>query len=256
MSGKAIRKIGSVFAALFLMLFTVISTIWGGKDSALVAFADGAPEYDGTNVLEDLEGGKIDGKAFALNDYPFDEDRDTAVLLFAEYCYSFYFDKQGNYGLYLYVYNPKGLVFDTESGRNTVTLAVGDTSEYGLRRAVLQVQSAADERGADGDFGQAEQLGAVLSRIGRGASGRGTDQSGGYSRQCGIPLQGLCGGVWSDVRQRGKHFDVHETRGRSVYGGRRRDPADVLSPGGQQREKQLYAGHAAIGVFRGAGQVF
>ena len=130
MSGKAIRKIGSVFAALFLMLFTVISTIWGGRNSALVAYADGAPEYDGTNVLEDLEGGEIDGKAFALNDYPFDEDRDTAVLLFAEYCYSFYFDKQGNYGLYLYVYNPKGLVFDTESGRNTVTLAVGDTSEY------------------------------------------------------------------------------------------------------------------------------
>ena len=57
MSGKAIRKIGSVFAALFLMLFMVISTIWGGRNSALVAYADGAPEYDGTNVLEDLEGG-------------------------------------------------------------------------------------------------------------------------------------------------------------------------------------------------------
>ena len=79
MSGKAIRKIGSVFAALFLMLFTVISTIWGGRNSALVAYADGAPEYDGTNVLEDLEGGEIDGKAFALNDYPFDEDCDIML---------------------------------------------------------------------------------------------------------------------------------------------------------------------------------
>ena len=80
MSGKAIRKIGSVFAALFLMLFMVISTIWGGKDSALVAFAEETPGYDATNVLDDLEGGgKIDGKAFALNDYPFDEDCDIML---------------------------------------------------------------------------------------------------------------------------------------------------------------------------------
>lgn len=129
MKGKW-KKLTGRIAALVVMLLTFITMLWGGNISAPVAFAEETPGYDATNVLDDLEGAEIDGKAFDLKDYPFDEKRDTAVLLFAEYCYSFYYDKQGNYGLYLYVYNPQGLVFDTGSGRNTVTLAVGDTSEY------------------------------------------------------------------------------------------------------------------------------
>lgn len=124
------KKLTGRIAALAAALLTFITMLWGGNISAPVAFAEDTPGYDATNVLDDLEGAEIDGKAFDLKDYPFDEKRDTAVLLFAEYCYSFYYDKQGNYGLYLYVYNPQGLVFDTGSGRNTVTLAVGDTSEY------------------------------------------------------------------------------------------------------------------------------
>lgn len=124
------KDMTSRIAALAAALLTFITMLWGGNISAPVAFAEEAPGYDATNVLDDLESAEIDGKAFDLKDYPFDEKRDTAVLLFAEYCYSFYYDKQGNYGLYLYVYNPQGLVFDTKSGRNTVTLAVGDTSEY------------------------------------------------------------------------------------------------------------------------------
>ena len=124
------KKLTGRIAALAVMLLTFITMLWGGNISAPVAFAEDTPAYDATNVLDDLEGAEIDGKAFDLKDYPFDEKRDTAVLLFAEYCYSFYYDKQGNYGLYLYVYNPQGLVFDTGTGRNTVTLAVGDTSEY------------------------------------------------------------------------------------------------------------------------------
>ena len=43
-----------------------------------------------------------------------------------EYCYSFRKNKQSNYGLYFYVYNPQGLALSETSGQNKVQIAVGD----------------------------------------------------------------------------------------------------------------------------------
>ena len=121
------------FTAFFVLFVLCVAMVLGGQMTAPVAYADtitGNLEFDKTNVMDDLEKTTIDGVPFDVKDYPFDEKRDTSVLLFAEYCYSFYSNKQNNYGLYVYVYNPKGLVFDIHSNRNTVQFSVGDTSDY------------------------------------------------------------------------------------------------------------------------------
>ena len=121
------------FTALFVLFVLCIAMVLGSQMTAPVAFAEtsaGALAYDSTNVMDDLENTTIDGVPFDVKDYPFDEKRDTDMLLFAEYCYSFYTNKQGNYSLYVYVYNPQGLVFDTHSNRNAIELSVGDTSDF------------------------------------------------------------------------------------------------------------------------------
>ena len=121
------------FTTFFVLFVLCVAMVLGSQMTAPVAFADtsaGALAYDTTNVMDDLENTTIDGIPFDVKDYPFDEKRDTDMLLFAEYCYSFYTNKQGNYSLYVYVYNPQGLVFDTHSNRNAIELSVGDTSDY------------------------------------------------------------------------------------------------------------------------------
>lgn len=84
-----IGKFVCMIAAIFLALVTVMS-----GQVCLSAYAETANEFDTTNVLEDLEATTIDGKAFSLEDYAFNEKEQTTVLLLAEYCYSFYENKR------------------------------------------------------------------------------------------------------------------------------------------------------------------
>ena len=80
-----IGKLVCMIAVMFLAVVTVMS-----GQVRLSAHAETANEFDKTDVLEDLEAATIDDKAFSLEDYAFNEKEQTAVLLLAEYCYSFY----------------------------------------------------------------------------------------------------------------------------------------------------------------------
>ena len=91
--------------------------------------------YEQTDVLDDLSGAVIGGKPFDVRDYPFDERGKPQIVAFAEYGYSFYADNQGDYGLYVYVYNPQGQAIDTDTDRNKISLAYGgreNWTKYGL----------------------------------------------------------------------------------------------------------------------------
>ena len=140
-----IGKLVCMIAVMFLAVVTVMS-----GQVRLSAHAETANEFDKTDVLEDLEAATIDDKAFSLEDYAFNEKEQTAVLLLAEYCYSFYENKQGNYGLYLYVWNPRGLAFDATASRNTAELSFGDGEEY--RKYPLRYLSRSEKRGYEGLF--------------------------------------------------------------------------------------------------------
>ena len=92
------------------------------------AKADGDKGFDDTDVLSDLR--SSDG--FDILRYPFGESKDLRIVNFVEYCYSYRANMRDNYGLYVYIYNPKGLNLDTGNA-NFIQMAV-NYDEYGNPR--------------------------------------------------------------------------------------------------------------------------
>lgn len=80
--------------------------------------------FAATDVLDDLLSSSSNGKPFRLSDYPFDASGSIQVKAFVEYGFSFDKSRRGDYGLYLYIYNPQGLQIVTGSSLNKVQMAV------------------------------------------------------------------------------------------------------------------------------------
>ena len=115
---KAIRyKFYVVFLAfiLFVSSFFFLGGITGKAET-------GTLKFDETNVMDDLRS----SKTFNVLSYPFykSENPEMFIMNVVEYCYSFDIARQGNYGLYLYLYNPNGRDIDTTDGVNKVQMAV------------------------------------------------------------------------------------------------------------------------------------
>ena len=105
------KKIIYAFFSFILSFLVVMAGIF---PAVLPASAEETSKsvYEQTNVLDDLKKATVNGNPFDLTTYNFDERKPTQVISFVEYCYSFYSEKQDNFGLYVYVYNPKGLKFN------------------------------------------------------------------------------------------------------------------------------------------------
>ena len=131
------------FQRLLSLLFLLVlcaAMVLGGQVSAPVAYADtviGDVKMDSSNVMDDLQNSTIDGVKFDISNYAFDENKQTQVFMFAEYCYSFYSNRQGNYGLYVYVWNPQGLHFKTNSALNTISIRAGTDDGAGYTKYTL-----------------------------------------------------------------------------------------------------------------------
>lgn len=114
-------------AIVFVLIFcTVFLTV---QDVARIAFADDSVSFDDSNVLDDLMSSTINGKPFDIADYPFDESKDLEVISFVEYCYSYRVNLRNNYGLYIYVYNPKGVNIAMNSYSNKIQMASSYNSD-------------------------------------------------------------------------------------------------------------------------------
>lgn len=119
------------FTISFIILFIVFAVaLTGAISPSAVAYAATDLNIDSTNVLDDLNGSIIGGKEFNLADYPYDENSKTQVISFSEYCYSYYSKNQGNYGLYVYVYNPQGKAFDERTERNKIQFSADNGKSY------------------------------------------------------------------------------------------------------------------------------
>ena len=79
---KTVRTIAIYIFAAVLAVFCLFTA---SAQSFLYARADNALTFDGTNVLDDLEGATIDGEPFRLEDYNFDERKELRVISFVEY---------------------------------------------------------------------------------------------------------------------------------------------------------------------------
>ncbi len=82
-----------------------------------------------SNVLDDLKGATVDGKLFDTENYPKDSTKETTVLCFAEVGYSKYQDKQQDFSLYVYVYNPQLTNYKLNSALNKIQFSIND-GEY------------------------------------------------------------------------------------------------------------------------------
>lgn len=125
---------------VLLLLVLCIAMFSGGATPARNVYADtviGDVKMDRTNVMDDLKNSTIDGVEFDISNYAFDEDKQTQVIMFAEYCYSFYSNLRDNYGLYVYVWNVQGLKFKTNSTLNTISLRFGDDDSAGHDKYTL-----------------------------------------------------------------------------------------------------------------------
>ena len=119
------------FTISFIILFVVFAiALTGAISPSAVAYAATDLNIDSTSVLDDLNGSTIGGKEFNLADYPYDENSKTQVISFSEYCYSYYSKNQGNYGLYVYVYNPQGKAFDERTERNKIQFSADGGKSY------------------------------------------------------------------------------------------------------------------------------
>ena len=116
---KTRRKIITLLSAAIVIPLIVICTLSVSVKTAYAA--DSGNAFDDTRVEDDLADLDLD---FVKANYT-----DIAIVEFIEYCYADNVFKQGNYGLYLYVYNPDRIDFSVKTGANTVNMAVGYDSD-------------------------------------------------------------------------------------------------------------------------------
>jgi len=138
--------------SLIVILFLSILIIMTGVCPTYVRADDSAVKFDESNVLDDLEDMTLDGKKFSLEEYNFDTKKDTQILSFVEYCYSFYEEKQDDFGFYVYIYNPKGLKFKTDSSLNTIQFATTKDSDSAYTKYTLTYLNKSEKADYEGLF--------------------------------------------------------------------------------------------------------
>lgn len=147
---KAISK--RFLYLLFTAVLCVVTVLCGQGN--LSASADAAENvqatYESTNVLDNLKGATIGGKEFDLKDYPHNSNGKPQVISFVEFCYSYYAEKQEDYGLYIYIYNPQDIAFDMTSESNKIQLTYGQ--KPGNSKYVLEFINYSTEAGYEGRF--------------------------------------------------------------------------------------------------------
>lgn len=138
----------SVIAACMFFLVVLCGQV------KLSAYADSLTDvqtaYENTNVLDNLEGSTIGGKEFDIADYPHSDSGKPQIISLVEFCYSYYADRQSDYGLYVYVYNPQDIAFDMSTDRNKIQLTYGDRQSYS--KYTLEFLNYSERAGYEGRF--------------------------------------------------------------------------------------------------------
>ncbi|PWM00435.1 MAG: hypothetical protein DBY05_07675 [Clostridiales bacterium] len=124
------RYMQMIARIIAVLISAVIIAVTGYSVPAVPVFAETENEYDYTKVEDDLN--DVD-----LSLYPIDAAGNPAIASFVEYCYTPNVWKNGNYALYLYVYNPSQKEFSLRAGAHQINIATkygddGKPAEYKL----------------------------------------------------------------------------------------------------------------------------
>ncbi len=147
------RTITKRFIYVILTAVLCVVTVFCGQVT-LSASADTENSvqsvYENTNVLNNLKGSTIGGKQFDLADYPHNSKGKPQIISFVEFCYSYYAEKQSDYGHYVYVYNPQDVAFDMSTERNKIQFTYGSRQSYS--KYTLEFINYSTEAGYEGRF--------------------------------------------------------------------------------------------------------
>lgn len=148
-------RIHDYLMSLLLVVCIVVATVVCGLGINIpTAYADTDEDiqsrYERTNVMSNLKGSTIAGKAFDVKDYPHNANAKPQIISFIEFCYSYYAEKQDDYGLYIYVYNPQDVVIDTNTLRNKIQLTYGNKPSY--KKYTLMFLNYSTDAGIEGRF--------------------------------------------------------------------------------------------------------
>ena len=122
------KKIQNTYKKIILIILSLIMafSVMFTEKAPLPAFAEsGSLNIDSSYVYDDLKDMTIDGEPFSFQKFAFDSKKEAKIISFVEYAYSFYTNKQANFNLYIYVWNPQGLKI-IDSVLNTISFAIGD----------------------------------------------------------------------------------------------------------------------------------
>ena len=133
------KRIGFAILSFALSLWVVIAGLFPAVLPQVSAQASTALTFEQTDVMDDLKSSTIGGEEFDLKKYGFNAFKETQVLSLVEYCYSFYQNLQDNYGLYIYLYNPKGLNFEANHVLNSVQLCYGSSASTNYHKYPLMI---------------------------------------------------------------------------------------------------------------------
>ena len=125
-------QLSKVLSSIILSAMIVIGAAFAGYSASAVSVSaaevqTGANAFDGTNVNDDLAG--LDLSAITPS-----ASLEPGLFYFTEYGFAEKAEENVNYGLYLYIYNPKRQEFRAEDGDNVVNMP----TEYDASGAVVQ----------------------------------------------------------------------------------------------------------------------
>lgn len=131
------------------VLLLVAGILFPAFATGAVAYAadDLVTEFERQNVWDDLQNSVIAGEPFRVEDYPHNDAIDPSVVTFVEFGYSYSAEKQDDFGLYLYIYNPNDVAYDLT--RNSVQLSCGALSSANYPLGFLNYSN---EPGYEGRF--------------------------------------------------------------------------------------------------------
>lgn len=147
-------KIHEYIMTLLIIACIVIATaVCGLNVSVPTAYAESEDiqtRYEQTNVMSNLKGSTVGGKAFDVRDYPHNANAKPQIISFVEFCYSYYEDKQDDYGLYVLLYNPQDVAIDTNTARNKIQFTYGNKPSY--NKCTLSFLNYSTDAGIEGRF--------------------------------------------------------------------------------------------------------
>lgn len=145
-------RLRMVFLTLVIALASGVGIFNGYTSPTVYAAESKQAVYERQNILEDLTGSTIEGEAFNLAEYNFDRSKEMKLISFIEFCYSNNADKQADYGLYAYVYNPQGKAFKLYSKEHAISIRVGGNQSANFNSYRLTFLNQSMRAGYEGLF--------------------------------------------------------------------------------------------------------